>query len=96
MIGKFHANLRLAAACILRSHDEALTIMGFVCSSFVGVNLGTSCRTVLNPEGDESVPSVKSGNMMLGRFLGSIDDFNLWSIFFSNIHEAKLREMILV
>ncbi len=32
-----------------------------------GMNRGTSKRTLLNPDGDETVPSVRSANKMVAR-----------------------------
>lgn len=60
--------LRLAILSLLDSAgDELLCLMGIKCSSWVGVNVGTSQRTVLNPMGWGEAPSVACANKMVSR-----------------------------
>ena len=47
--------------------DNFLAIFATVCSSFVGINVGTSKRSLLLPEGDTSLAYIKVANMMLER-----------------------------
>lgn len=59
---------RLALAMVLAGCVEGfLLLAALVCSSFSAVNLGTSKRSVLTPEGDERVLGVRRGNKLTAR-----------------------------
>lgn len=49
--------------------DNILSLIGVPCSSYVGINSGTSGRDFLNPMGLPWVPSVVSSNLVTGRSL---------------------------
>lgn len=51
------------AGCV----EGFLLLAALVCSSFSAVNLGTSKRSVLTPEGDERVLGVRRGNKLTAR-----------------------------
>jgi hypothetical protein len=82
--------LSLALAAVLMSKDQALTIMGFVCSSWISISKGTSARTFMSPLGDTSIPFVAQGNMMLSR---SPSCFNEW-LFSSSSMLGKTKSFI--
>ena len=66
-----NAGLVLAIKLILRSRmDLLVAIFAVCCSSFVPVNRGTGARSMLVPEGDENVVSVRKSNKLLSRKLG--------------------------
>ena len=53
---------------VLRSKlDGLVAAFGVCCSSFIPINVGTSCRDLLCPEGNEQVVSVRKANKMMGR-----------------------------
>ena len=61
-------NPRLALATMLNAKPgDATVLLAMVCSSFCGANLGTSCRSIVCPLGDESKLSVKKANVMISR-----------------------------
>ena len=45
----------------------AQSVLAPVCSSWVPINMGTSCRSVLNPLGNRSLSYVKQANIMVSR-----------------------------
>ena len=49
--------------------DSFASVFATVCSSWVHMNMFTSCRTLLIPEGDESKLYIREANMMMSRFL---------------------------
>ena len=49
--------------------DNMISLIGVPCSSYVGINAGTSGRDFLNPMGLPWVPSVVSSNLVTGRIL---------------------------
>lgn len=62
------SDLRLAIFSILAgAFGDLIVPMGICCSSFVVINMGTSARDYLNPEGNTCYPSVSSSNTMLSR-----------------------------
>jgi len=66
-----NAGLVLAIKLVLRSRmDMLVAIFAVCCSSFVPVNRGTGSRSILVPEGDENVVSVRKSNKLLSRKLG--------------------------
>ena len=57
-------------ATILNGKPESfLTVLAPVCSSFSGMNVAVHKRCALWPEGDETIPSVKLGNLLCSRSL---------------------------
>ena len=53
---------------VLRSKfDGMAAAFGVCCSSFIPINMGTSGRDLLCPEGNEQVVSVRKANKMMGR-----------------------------
>ena len=59
---------RLAIVLILHgSWSQLCCFFGTLCSSFVQINMGTSFRDVLTPEGMTSQPSVARSNKLLAR-----------------------------
>ena len=63
---EFH--LRLAIGLVLRSEFAALVAFFAVCcSSFVPINRGTGDRSILTPEGNEQIPSVRRSNKLMSR-----------------------------
>ena len=46
---------------------QALSHWGTVCSSWIFVSMGTTGRKSQNPDGDETVPSFRQGNIMVAR-----------------------------
>ena len=49
--------------------DNIVSLIGVPCSSYVGINSGTSGRDFLNPMGLPWIPSVVSSNLVTGRSL---------------------------
>ena len=49
--------------------DSFATAWGIVCSSWVHVNVFTSCRTLINPDGDCGKYYIDQANKMVSRFL---------------------------
>lgn len=45
----------------------SLVMCAPTCSSWCRVSRATSCRTILNPAGDESIPFVREGNLTISR-----------------------------
>ena len=60
-------NLRLGIWLILCSADQFVMMAATVCSSWVTVNAGTSRRSRIFPEGDESKAYIRSANAMCSR-----------------------------
>ena len=60
-------NLRLGIWLILSAADQFLMMAATVCSSWVAVNAGTSRRSRIFPEGDESKAYIRSANAMCSR-----------------------------
>lgn len=64
----FHALLRLAVVLVLKGKArDLITWLGIKCSSFIGLNVGTSGRSPSNPYGNWHFPSVLQSNMLLER-----------------------------
>ena len=64
----FHALLRLAVVLVLKGKArDLITWLGIKCSSFIGLNVGTSGRSPSNPYGNWHFPSVRQSNMLLER-----------------------------
>ena len=61
---------RAALTAVLRGHpDGFLHWLGVLCSSWVTTSRGSTGRSLMNPEGDQSVPSVQYSNLMIARLL---------------------------
>ena len=85
--------LRLAILSVLESAgDELICLMGIKCSSWVGVNVGTSQRSVLNPMGWVEAPSVASANKMVSR---PVVIFNVFDCLIRNL-KVETRVDLLV
>lgn len=64
----WEVHLRLAIGLVLRSEFAALVAFFAVCcSSFVPINRGTGDRSILTPEGNEQIPSVRRSNKLMSR-----------------------------
>ena len=48
--------------------DDVICWFGVKCSSSTTINMGTSRRSFLLPEGDESKPSVRDSNCLVARW----------------------------
>lgn len=59
----------MAILNVLRCVPDGVMVLGPPCASFVFINLGTSRRSATNPFGNESLPHVEMGSMLLGPFL---------------------------
>lgn len=60
--------LRLIVILFLQSSfGKVLCFCGIVCSTWIGINLGTSKRSVLVPGGDETSVATRKGNIMCAR-----------------------------
>ncbi|CAK9057780.1 unnamed protein product [Durusdinium trenchii] len=65
-----NAGLGLYIHLILSCRESAFaTVWGTVCSSWVRINAFTSCRSLLNPEGDCSKRYISLANAMVSRIL---------------------------
>ena len=62
--------LRLLLSTILRARGPFVVSFGLVCSTFVAVSRGSTCRHYFLPLGNESAPSVKVGNLLCTRTPG--------------------------
>lgn len=61
-------NLRIAIFAVLSAKfGDFTSVMGICCSSFVVINMGTSGRDYLTPEGNGNQPSVAASNSLLAR-----------------------------
>ncbi len=78
------ADLRLAIHTVLCGKmSDLILVMGICCSTFVNINMGTSGRDVLNPEGNTGYTSVSMGNSMVSRkgLANKNQIFSVFSIF---------------
>lgn len=63
-------------------------VLGPPCGSFIFLNLGTSKRSELRPYGDESLPHVELGSLLLGSVVSNL---NCFLVFRSHCSKAMLK-----
>ena len=62
---------RFAVATVLNSKpDSCVSLLAVLCSTWVGMNKGTSGRSYLLPMGDGTSQAAESGNFMVSRRMG--------------------------
>ena len=80
--------LSLALVFILKARtSDFISWFGIKCSSFTGVNRGTSKRSASNSTGDSNMPSVRESNALLERI--EIFGFQQTFVFMQKFHKLQ-------